>query len=952
MPAVAASLEPPAPTASPSAPVPGPAIEPLLPPSEPAAVPPSDPAAISPSKPAAVPSEAPSTPATVSPSAEPGTKDSAVTVEPLADPMSQPGFNPVLGEHLAAPSDSAKSASGAPAGSAAAFGQRSGTFTVTLVTVVLSGAPNNRISDFQFSQAKQSILASNDYWRAASANRLGMQFGPEYRDVVITANSTDQYYDLMAKITAKLQWTATPNDALVVYVPVAQFAGGVLGGGFTDGSNSGRVIMPVPSGFTNNVVTHEFGHVLGLNHANSLECSTGSSDIASPNNTWGDSACDSRDYGDTMDLMGLAQYTTPPINAYLWEYGGFGRGDEILDAGVIEGSKAFTLQPWGGTAARRAVKFVDPASRETYYLSYRNPSGANDAGATDNNRGVMIHKKDARGDWPEAASLALTPSSYRFSGYYNQNHAWQQGSTFRTARGTTVRIDSLGTNATVTINSQSSREAVAKPFIDGAAAAVPALGTPVSDVICGLKDNGCYRGYVNGAVLWSAGSGAAATLNGPLRKAWLDSGAQNGPMGYPVSAQGCGIRDGGCYQSFQGGEILYSAASGAHLSRNGEIRSAYRAAGAESSILGYPTNGEICGIKDGGCYQTFQHGEVLWSPASGARISYNSAIRTAYRAAGAENGILGYPISGEICGIRDGGCYQAYQGGEVLWSAGSGAHLTRQGGIRLAYRAAGAENSILGYPTGAETCGLRNGGCYQAYQRGEILWSPTTSTQITHHGAIRTAYRAAGAESSILGYPTNREICGIKDGGCYQSFQNGEIFWSAASGAHLSRGGGIRLAYRAAGAENGILGYPTNTEICGIRDGGCYQSFQRGEILWSPKTGPVITRNGGIRNTYRTQGAENGALGYPTNTEICGIRDGGCYQSFQNGEILWSPRTEAHSTITGPIRTTYRAQGAENGALGYPTKTQTCTTNTQCTQPFQNGTLTWTPTNGVVSRSK
>ncbi|MBG6216621.1 uncharacterized protein with LGFP repeats/GH25 family lysozyme M1 (1,4-beta-N-acetylmuramidase) [Arthrobacter sp. CAN_A6] len=492
-----------------------------------------------------------------------------------------------------------------------------------------------------------------------------------------------------------------------------------------------------------------------------------------------------------------------------------------------------------------------------------------------------------------------------------------------------------------------SREAVAKPFIDGAAAAVPALGTPVSDVICGLKDNGCYRGYVNGAVLWSAGSGAAATLNGPLRKAWLDSGAQNGPMGYPVSAQGCGIRDGGCYQSFQGGEILYSAASGAHLSRNGEIRSAYRAAGAESSILGYPTNGEICGIKDGGCYQTFQHGEVLWSPASGARISYNSAIRTAYRAAGAENGILGYPISGEICGIRDGGCYQAYQGGEVLWSAGSGAHLTRQGGIRLAYRAAGAENSILGYPTGAETCGLRNGGCYQAYQRGEILWSPTTSTQITHHGAIRTAYRAAGAESSILGYPTNREICGIKDGGCYQSFQNGEIFWSAASGAHLSRGGGIRLAYRAAGAENGILGYPTNTEICGIRDGGCYQSFQRGEILWSPKTGPVITRNGGIRNTYRTQGAENGALGYPTNTEICGIRDGGCYQSFQNGEILWSPRTEAHSTITGPIRTTYRAQGAENGALGYPTKTQTCTTNTQCTQPFQNGTLTWTPTNGV-----
>ncbi|WP_275451049.1 GH25 family lysozyme, partial [Arthrobacter sp. Br18] len=149
-----------------------------------------------------------------------------------------------------------------------------------------------------------------------------------------------------------------------------------------------------------------------------------------------------------------------------------------------------------------------------------------------------------------------------------------------------------------------SREAVAKPFIDGAAASTPTLGAPVSEVVCGLKDNGCYRGYANGAVLWSAGSGAAATLNGTLRTAWLNSGAQNGPMGYPLRAQGCGIKDNGCYQAFQGGEVLFSAASGAHLSRSGEIRNTYRAAGAENSVLGFPTNGEICGIRDGGCYQT------------------------------------------------------------------------------------------------------------------------------------------------------------------------------------------------------------------------------------------------------------------------------------------------------------------------------------------------------------
>ncbi|MBG6185556.1 uncharacterized protein with LGFP repeats, partial [Arthrobacter sp. CAN_A214] len=199
----------------------------------------------------------------------------------------------------------------------------------------------------------------------------------------------------------------------------------------------------------------------------------------------------------------------------------------------------------------------------------------------------------------------------------------------------------------------------------------------------------------------------------------------------------------------------------------------------------------------------------------------------------------------------------------------------------------------------------------------------------------------------VLGYPTSAEICGLRDNGCSQSFQRGEILWSATTGAHVSRQGGIRQAYRAAGAENGILGYPRSPEICGLRDGGCYQSFQRGEILWSATTGAVISRSGGIRNAYRAAGAENGVLGYPVNIEICGLRDNGCYQSFQNGEILWSATTNAHSTVTGPIRTTYRTQGAENGALGYPVTTQTCPTTTQCTQTFQTGTLTWTPTTGV-----
>ncbi|MHA7178476.1 LGFP repeat-containing protein, partial [Arthrobacter sp. MDB2-24] len=88
-------------------------------------------------------------------------------------------------------------------------------------------------------------------------------------------------------------------------------------------------------------------------------------------------------------------------------------------------------------------------------------------------------------------------------------------------------------------------------------------------------------------------------------------------------------------------------------------------------------------------------------------------------------------------------------------------------------------------------------------------------------------------------------------------------------------------------------------------------------------------------------------LGYPVGNEICGLRDGGCYQSFQKGEILWSSTTGARITANGPIRTTYRQNGAEHGTFGYPTSNQTCPTSTKCTQTFQHGTLTWTPTTGV-----
>ena len=194
-------------------------------------------------------------------------------------------------------------------------------------------------------------------------------------------------------------------------------------------------------------------------------------------------------------------------------------------------------------------------------------------------------------------------------------------------------------------------------------------------------------------------------------------------------------------------------------------------------------------------------------------------------------------------------------------------------------------NGFLGKATSKEVGGLRSGGIYQMYERGAIIWSPSTGAH-TSTGGIRTTWASTGFENGQLGYPTTDEIAGLKDGGVYQMYQGGAIVYSPATGSHVSMGG-IRTVWAATGFENGQLGYPTTDEIGGLRDGGVYQSYQGGAIYWSPTTGSYATM-GGIRTAWQNAGAENGKLGYPTSNEYSS-GNGSVSQNYEGGVIRWSP---------------------------------------------------------------
>lgn len=395
-----------------------------------------------------------------------------------------------------------------------------------------------------------------------------------------------------------------------------------------------------------------------------------------------------------------------------------------------------------------------------------------------------------------------------------------------------------------------------------------------------LRDGGFFRMYQRGAVVWTPSSGAVVST-GAIRGTWQRLGFENGRLGYPTGDEVSGLKNGGVSQTYEGGSIVWSPRNGAFES-TGAIRTAWQRLGFQDGRLGYPIGGEVSGLRDGGIYQMYEGGAIVWSPRTGAYESMG-AIRGAWQRLGFEIGKLGYPTSGEIGGLRNGGVYQSFEGGAIVWSATTGA-FESTGPIRGAWQRLGFENGTLGYPTSAEVTGLRNGGMAQAYEGGAIVWSPATGAFETV-GAIQRAWGSLGSENGVLGYPTSGEVSGLRGGGVSQSFQGGAIVWSPTTGAHESVGA-IRAAWGSLGYQNGKLGYPTTGEIRGLRDGGVFQMYQGGAIVWSPKTG-AHESTGAIRGAYGAQGYENGKLGYPTSGEYA--ISGGVGQNFEGGRIEWSP---------------------------------------------------------------
>ncbi|WP_432543089.1 CAP domain-containing protein [Kineococcus sp. SYSU DK002] len=253
-----------------------------------------------------------------------------------------------------------------------------------------------------------------------------------------------------------------------------------------------------------------------------------------------------------------------------------------------------------------------------------------------------------------------------------------------------------------------------------------------------------------------------------------------------------------------------------------------------------------------------------------------------------------------------------------------------KGAILQGYAATGANSGYLGLPMGRELGPLRAGGYGQHFAGGSIYWSGTTGSAVVR-GAVRDRWAATGWENGWLGYPTGQEF-NVRDG-VAQRFQGGIVYWSPATGAH-ALGGAVLDAYRAAGYENGPLGFPTTTATS--LPAGSYAHFQHGSVYSGPGGTHVVA--GAVRSAWAAQGWETGGLGYPASAAFGGLAGGGTGQHFTGGSVYSSPASGTHA-VPAAVRRAWSERGWETGPLGYPVSGAR-TSGGVVVQDFQGGSIT------------
>jgi uncharacterized protein with LGFP repeats len=515
------------------------------------------------------------------------------------------------------------------------------------------------------------------------------------------------------------------------------------------------------------------------------------------------------------------------------------------------------------------------------------------------------------------------------------------------------------------------------------------LGAATSLITCGLRGGGCHQDYVGGSIHWSPGSGARMT-KGWIGARWAAGGRENGTLGYPTTEEiplvgGVGqvfqggtvyaspagtfvvkgwVRDrwltlkaevgflgyptseevpvtGGVRQSFQGGVIYSSVATGAH-EVHGWVLDKWTEMGRETGLLGFPTSDEV--MTSAGAYNTFANGAIYSTPRTGAR-EVHGRVGARWLAAGAGEAAVGYPVADERPTPDGKGAYSEFSNGVIYYSQATGARDV-VGVVADKWLAMGGISSFLGYPR-EDVQTLADGGMVSVFQGGAVYRAPGASTAFEVHGWIRSRWLANGGPTGkALGYPTSDELPAPDGVGVYQTFQRGVVYSSAKGGAYPVHGA-VEDKWTALGGLAAFPGPPVSDQLTMPDGKGTAWVFASGAAIYtSPATGPFEV-HGRIRDLYSSLNGEQSFLGYPVSDEAPILGGKAVLSQFQGGHIYYSVPTGARE-VHGKILRRYLQLGGPASQLGLPTRNEYGVKGGRRSD-FQGGTITWTAATGATT---
>ncbi len=228
-------------------------------------------------------------------------------------------------------------------------------------------------------------------------------------------------------------------------------------------------------------------------------------------------------------------------------------------------------------------------------------------------------------------------------------------------------------------------------------------------------------------------------------------------------------------QLFDAGLIMYHEGIGAAFEMHGAIFQTYQQVRSKTA-LGYLVSDEGNGLKNGSKKNIFSKGGIYWSPQTGA-IPVTGQIFLDYENIG-EASYLGLPIS-QAKSIP-GGLEQIFQSGRIYYKNGATNAHEVHGAILIKFLASGA-TATWGFPVNNESDVKRNTtviGKYSDFENCTIYWSGSTGANEVH-GDIRQKYRDLNGPLGSLAFPTSDEgnIPGASGGARFNTFQEGSILW-------------------------------------------------------------------------------------------------------------------------------------------------------------------------------